>query len=95
MTDLEWKDAEPEDNATEKRIDLVAFGGETTLASLLYQGPEIQWIVIIDKREEFLSAENEEDAKAELLEMISLHYEEEIEFNKNMLLNVKEFMKKR
>lgn len=91
MADLEWKEVEPESASSEKRIDLTAFYGEMTLASLLYQGEEIGWISLINQREEFLDAETEEDAKSELLEALISHYEDEINDDKSMLESLREF----
>lgn len=76
----------------ERQINLVAFYGEVILASLLYQGEEIGWVSVINNREEFLESDNEEEAKSELLERLSSHYENEIEDNKSMLESIKEFM---
>lgn len=92
---FEWKEVKPEYNMTEKQIDLTAFCGDIVLASLLYQGKESGWTSVIDKQEEFLEADNEKDAKSELLERLISDYGDKINDSRSILENLKEFTGKK
>lgn len=91
MHDLEWKEVEPNSRAIEKQVNLTAFYGEMVVGTIVYCGIDLGWQSVINGSEEFLEAETEDAAKAELLESLISHYEGEIEDGKAMLESLKEF----
>ena len=45
MTELEWKEVEPEQEDWKKQIDVVAYYGSIAIGSIVYCGEEIGWQV--------------------------------------------------
>ena len=53
MTELEWKEVEPEQEDWKKQIDVVAQYGALVIGSIVYCGEEIGWQSVIDGHMDF------------------------------------------
>ena len=80
MTNMEWKEVEPNEKDWEKQIDIVAYDGDITIGSIADCGSEFGWIFTIGKRQDSLLAENEEDAKKEFVCVLDEHFQSEINY---------------
>lgn len=84
MCTMEWKEVEPEQKDWERQIDIVAYYGSVTIASIVYYGEEIGWQSVIDGRMDFLQAESLEDAKEEMIEVLDSHCTDQINYYKEL-----------
>lgn len=84
MCTMEWREVEPEQEDWEKQIDIVAFYGSVTLGSIVYCGEEIGWQSVIDGRMNFMEAENVEDAKKEIIDMLNNYFDDQINYYKEL-----------
>lgn len=79
MSELEWKEVEPEQEDWKKQIDVVAYYG-----SIVYCGEENGWQSVIDGRMNFLNAESLEDAKEEMIDVLDDHFTDQINYYKEL-----------
>lgn len=84
MTELEWKEVEPEQEDWERQIDIVAYYGDLVIGSIVYCGEEIGWQSVIDGHMDFLQAESLEDAKEEMINVLESHCEDQIAYYKEL-----------
>ena len=84
MCTMEWKEVEPEQKNWEKQIDIVAYYGSVTIASIVYYGSEIGWYSVIDGNMEFMEAESEEDAKKEIIDTLDNYCVDQINYYKEL-----------
>ena len=84
MTELEWKEVEPEQEDWKKQIDVVAYYGSATIGSIVYCGEEIGWQSIIDGHMVFLQAESLEDAKEETIDVLDNYCTDQINYYKEL-----------
>ena len=84
MTELKWKEVEPEQKDWERQIDIVAYYGSVTIASIVHCGEEIGWQSVIDSYMDFLLAESLEDAKEEMINVLESHCEDQIAYYKEL-----------
>ena len=84
MCTLEWKEVEPQQDDWEKQIDIVAYYGSHTIASIVYCGKDIGWQSVIDGSMEFMMAETEEEARIEVINALDSHCEGEINYYKEL-----------
>lgn len=80
MCTMEWKEVEPEQEEWEKQIDIIAYYGSYTIASIVYCGEDIGWQSVIDGKMDFMMAKTEEEAKVEMIEVLDSHFEGEINY---------------
>lgn len=80
MTELEWKEVEPEQEDWKKQIDVVAYYGDLVIGSIVYCGEEIGWQSAIDGHMDFLQAESLEDAKREMIDILEEHCTDQINY---------------
>lgn len=80
MTELEWKEVEPEQEDWKKQIDVIAYYGSVTIGSIVYCGEEIGWQSVIDGHMDFLQAESLEDAKEEMIDVLDSHCADQINY---------------
>lgn len=80
MSELEWKEVEPEQEDWKKQIDIVAYYGSITIGSIVYCGEENGWQSVIDGRMNFLNAESLEDAKEEMIDVLDDHCADQINY---------------
>ena len=84
MCTIEWKEVEPEQKNWKKQIDIVAYYGSVTIASIVYCGSEIGWKSVIDGNIEFMEAKSLEDAKREMIDVIDNHCTDQINYYKEL-----------
>lgn len=84
MSELEWKEVEPEQEDWKKQIDVVAYYGSITIGSIVYCGEEIGWQSVIDGHMDFLQAESLEDAKDEMIDVLDEHCADRINYYKEL-----------
>lgn len=84
MTELEWKEVEPEQEDWERQIDIVAYYGDLVIGSIVYCGEEIGWQSVIDGHMDFLQAESLEDVKEEMINVLESHCEDQIAYYKEL-----------
>jgi hypothetical protein len=84
MTELEWKEVEPEQEDWKKQIDVVAYYGDLVIGSIVYCGEEIGWKSVIDGHMDFLQAEFLEDAKEEMIDVLDNHFTDQINYYKEL-----------
>ncbi len=84
MTELEWKEVEPEQEDWKKQIDVVAYYGNATIGSIVYCGEEIGWQSVIDGHMDFLQAESLEDVKEEMIDVLDNHFTDQINYYKDL-----------
>lgn len=84
MTELEWKEVEPEQEDWERQIDIVAYYGDLVIGSIVYCGEEIGWQSVIDGHMDFLQTESLEDAKEEMINVLESHCEDQIAYYKEL-----------
>lgn len=80
MTELEWKEVEPEQEDWKKQIDVVAYYGDLVIGSIVYCGEEIGWQSVIDGHMDFMLAESLEDAKSEMIDILEEHCTDQINY---------------
>lgn len=80
MSELEWKEVEPEQKDWEQQIDVVAYYGDVTIGSIVYCGGEIGWQSVIDGRMDFIQAESLEDAKKEMIDILDNYCTDQINY---------------
>lgn len=80
MTELEWKEVEPEQEDWKKQIDVVAYYGSIAIGSIVYCGEEIGWQSVIDGSMAFMQAESLEDAKKEMIDILNEHFTDQINY---------------
>ena len=84
MSEIKWKEVEPEQKDWEKQIDIVAYYGSTTIGSIVYGGAEIGWQSVIDGRMDFMQAESLEAAKEEMIGILDNHCTDQINYYKDL-----------
>ena len=84
MCTIEWKEVEPEQKNWEKQIDIVAYYGSVTMASIVYCGEEIGWQSVIDGYMDFMEAESLVDAKREMIDVLDNHCTVQIDYYKEL-----------
>lgn len=84
MCTMEWKEVEPEQKDWKKQIDIVAYYGSVTIASIVYCGSEIGWKSVIDGNMEFMGAKSEEEAKKEIVNTLDNHCVDQINYYKEL-----------
>ncbi len=84
MCTMEWKEVEPQQNDWEKQIDIVAYYGSDTIASIVYCGKELGWQSVINGKMDFMMANTEEEAKEEMIDVLDSHFEGEINYYKEL-----------
>lgn len=84
MTELEWKEVEPEQEDWKKQIDVVAYYGSVTIGSIVYCGEEIGWQSVIDGHMDIMQVESLEDAKEEMINVLESHCEDQVAYYKEL-----------
>lgn len=84
MSEIKWKEVEPEQEDWEKQIDIVAYYGSTTIGSIVYGGAEMGWQSVINGHIDFMQAESLEDAKKEMIDMLEEHCDDQINYYKEL-----------
>ena len=84
MSEIKWKEVEPEQEDWEKQIDIVAYYGSTTIGSIVYGGAEMGWQSVINGHTEFMQAESLEDAKKEMVDILDNHFSNQINYYKEL-----------
>lgn len=84
MTELEWKEVEPEQEDWKKQIDVVVYYGSVTIGSIVYCGEEIGWQSVIDGHMDIMQVESLEDAKEEMINVLESHCEDQVAYYKEL-----------
>lgn len=66
MCTIEWKEVTPEQSDWIRQIDILAYYGSVKLGSIILYDDERTWHCVIDGYIDYLDANTEEDAKAEM-----------------------------
>lgn len=83
MKTMEWIEVHPEQSDWKKQINIVAYYGSQTIGSIVCS--DIGWEYVIDGSIDFLDAETEEKAKEEMLERLEEHFEDEINYYRELI----------
>ncbi len=89
MRTMKWREVEPEQEDWEKQIDIVAYDGSVTIGSIVYCGGE-GWKSVIDGYMYFMQAESLEDAKKEMMDILDNHFNDQINYYKELQENLEE-----
>ena len=84
MSEIKWKEVEPEQEDWEKQIDIVAYYGSVTIGSIVYCGEEIGWQSVIDGHMDYIQAESLEAAKEEMIGILDNHCTDQINYYKDL-----------
>lgn len=84
MSEIKWKEVEPEQEDWEKQIDIVAYYGSVTIGSIVYCGEEIGWQSVIDGHMDYMQAESLEAAKEEMIGILDNHCTDQINYYKDL-----------
>ena len=90
MCTMEWKEVEPEQSDWEKQVNIVAYYESVTIGSIVYCGDEIGWQSVIDGRMDFMLAKSLEDAKREMIDMLSNHCTDQINYYEELRESIEE-----
>lgn len=82
MATMEWRVVQPEQSDWKRQIDIVAYYGSNTIGSIVYD--DTGWNSVIDGSVDFLNAETEEEAKQEMIERLDNHFEDEINYYREL-----------
>lgn len=85
MTTMEWREVYPEQSDWKKQIDIVAYYGSQKIGSIILYDDERNWNCVIDDIIDFLSAETEEEAKKEMIDRLEEHFEDEINYYRELI----------
>lgn len=84
MTELEWKEVEPEQKDLDRQINMIAYYGDLVIGSIVHCEEEIGWQSVIDGHMDFLPAESLEDAKKEMIDILEEHCTDQINYYKDL-----------
>lgn len=90
MTTMEWKEVSPEQSDWERQIDVVAYYGSQKIGSIVLYDDERSWHCVINGNIDFLEAETEDEAKREMIERLDNHFEDEINYYKELRESLEE-----
>ena len=89
---MKWKKVNyPLQDDWEIQIDITVFYGEITIGRIVKsKDKEIGWVSIINEDEEFLNAKTEDEAKAEMKDILIEYFNNEINYYEALLDKIKE-----
>lgn len=90
MPTMEWREVHTEQSDWKRQIDIVAYYGSQTIGSIILRDGERSWDCVIDGNIEFLDAETEEEAKKEMIERLEEHFENEINYYRELIESLDE-----
>lgn len=85
MKIIEWREVHPEQSDWNRQINIVAYYGSQELGSIVLYDDERSWNCVIDGNIDFLNAETEEEAKKELVDRLEEHFEDEINYYRELI----------
>lgn len=85
MTTMELREVTPEQSDWKRQINVVAYYGSQNIGSIILYDDERSWHCVIDGNIDFLNAETEEDAKKEMIERLENHFEDEINYYRELI----------
>lgn len=82
---MEYLEIEPEQADWERQINVIAYYGSNTVGSIVYCGEKIGWQSVIDGNMDFLYAETEDEAKAEMKDKLEIYFEGKINYYRELI----------
>lgn len=79
---MEWKEVTPEQSDWKKQIDVMAYYGSQKIGSIVLC--DDGWNYIINGNVYALEAETEDEAKEEMIERLDEHFEDEINYYREL-----------
>ena len=92
MATIEWKEVNPEQSDWKKQIDVMAYYGSHRIGSIVLRDDE--WNYVIDGSIYSLEAETEDEAKEEMIERLGEHFEDEINYYRELMESLEELSQK-
>lgn len=83
---MKWRKVDPEQSDWKRQIDIVAYYGSQKIGSIVYD--DTGWNSVIDDIVDFLNAETEEEAKKEMMDRLHEHFEEKIDYYRELIDNL-------
>ena len=85
MKTIEWIEVQPEQSDWNRQINIVMYYEGREIGSIVLYDDERSWNCVIDGNIDFLDAETEEEAKKEMIERLEQHFEDEINYYRELI----------